>query len=152
MIGNLDDLKFEGGYPTVETIQKLYDQLDLQRAAQAYLDAAADLAEIESSLPDIQVTEQSFQAKQDAEAGLQRQVGAARQELHILTELKARKISLREEKEQLNAEIARLKVLERAFSKDGVPAMLIEQALPELERRSQPHSQPAFQLQHERDL
>jgi len=38
MIGNLDDLKFEGGYPTVETIQKLYDQLDLQRAAQAYLD------------------------------------------------------------------------------------------------------------------
>ena len=38
MIGNLDDLKFEGGYPTAETIQKLYDQLDLQRAAQAYLD------------------------------------------------------------------------------------------------------------------
>jgi hypothetical protein len=38
MIGNLDELKFEGGYPTAETIQKLYDQLDLQRAAQAYLD------------------------------------------------------------------------------------------------------------------
>jgi len=35
---NLNDLKYEGGYPTVETIQKLYDQLDLQRAAQAYLD------------------------------------------------------------------------------------------------------------------
>ncbi len=38
MIGNLDDLKFEGGYPTAETIQKLYDQLDRQRAGQAYLD------------------------------------------------------------------------------------------------------------------
>ena len=38
MIGNLDELKFEGGYPAAETIQKLYDQLDLQRAAQAYLD------------------------------------------------------------------------------------------------------------------
>ena len=38
MISNLDELKFEGGYPTAETIQKLYDQLDLQRAAQAYLD------------------------------------------------------------------------------------------------------------------
>ena len=38
MISNLDDLKYEGGYPTVETIQKLYDQLDVQRAAQAYLD------------------------------------------------------------------------------------------------------------------
>ncbi|HNW95227.1 MAG TPA: SMC family ATPase [Anaerolineaceae bacterium] len=117
-----------------ETLEK--QEEDLQRAAQERSKAAADLAEIESSLPDIQVTEQSFQAKQDAEAGLQRQVGAARQELHILTELKARKISLREEKEQLNAEIARLKVLERAFSKDGVPAMLIEQALPELEEEA----------------
>jgi hypothetical protein len=38
MISNLDHLEYEGGYPTVETIQKLYDQLDLQRAAQAYLD------------------------------------------------------------------------------------------------------------------
>ena len=38
MISNLDDLKYEGGYPTVESIQKLYDQLDVQRAAQAYLD------------------------------------------------------------------------------------------------------------------
>lgn len=38
MIGNLDDLKFEGGYPTAETVRQLYDQLDLQRAAQAYLD------------------------------------------------------------------------------------------------------------------
>ena len=38
MISNLDDLKYEGGYPTVETIQKLYDQLDVQRTAQAYLD------------------------------------------------------------------------------------------------------------------
>jgi hypothetical protein len=38
MINSLDELKYEGGYPTVETIQKLDDQLDVQRAAQAYLD------------------------------------------------------------------------------------------------------------------
>ena len=38
MINNLDELTFEGGYPTQETIQKVYDQLDVQRAAQAYLD------------------------------------------------------------------------------------------------------------------
>ena len=38
MISNLDELRYEGGYPTAGTIQKLYDQLDLQRAAQAYLD------------------------------------------------------------------------------------------------------------------
>jgi len=38
MINNLAELKFLGGYPTGETLQKLYDQLDLQRATQAYLD------------------------------------------------------------------------------------------------------------------
>jgi hypothetical protein len=38
MISNLDELRYEGGYPTAGSIQKLYDQLDRQRAAQAYLD------------------------------------------------------------------------------------------------------------------
>lgn len=38
MITSLDELKYEGGYPTSETLQKLYDQLDLQRATQAYLE------------------------------------------------------------------------------------------------------------------
>ncbi len=30
-------LEFEGGYPTDETVRKLYDELDFQRAVQAYL-------------------------------------------------------------------------------------------------------------------
>ncbi len=30
-------LEFEGGYPTAETVQKLYNELDFQRAVQAYL-------------------------------------------------------------------------------------------------------------------
>jgi hypothetical protein len=38
MMTSLDELKYEGGYPTAETIQKLYDQLAVQRASQAYLD------------------------------------------------------------------------------------------------------------------
>ena len=38
MITSLDELEYAGGYPTADTIQKLYDQLDLQRASQAYLD------------------------------------------------------------------------------------------------------------------
>ncbi|WP_202312284.1 DUF1254 domain-containing protein [Mesorhizobium sp. L-8-10] len=31
------ELKFENGYPTQETVQKLYDEMDFQRASQAYL-------------------------------------------------------------------------------------------------------------------
>ena len=38
MITSVDELQYKGGYPTAGTIRKLYDQLDLQRAAQAYLD------------------------------------------------------------------------------------------------------------------
>ncbi len=30
-------LDFEGGYPTSETVAKLYDELDFQRAVQTYL-------------------------------------------------------------------------------------------------------------------
>ena len=30
-------LEFQSGYPTDETVQKLYDELDFQRAVQAYL-------------------------------------------------------------------------------------------------------------------
>lgn len=31
------ELKYENGYPTQETSQKLYDEMDLQRASQAYM-------------------------------------------------------------------------------------------------------------------
>ena len=37
------------------------------------------------------------------------------------------------EKSSLTNQIAQLKILERAFGKDGIPALLIEQALPEIE-------------------
>jgi hypothetical protein len=30
-------LSFESGYPSKETVQKLYDEMDFQRASQAYL-------------------------------------------------------------------------------------------------------------------
>jgi len=118
----------------VELRENLEKQTEEARnAALERSKAAEDLAEIERSLPDIQITDQAVQEKREAEAGLQRKVGAARQELHVLAELKARKVGLREDMEAVNLEIARLKTLERGFSKDGVPAMLIEQALPELE-------------------
>lgn len=33
----IGELKFESGYPTRETVRKLYDEMDFQRAAQAYI-------------------------------------------------------------------------------------------------------------------
>lgn len=60
MIASLEELKFEGDYPTAETIQKLYDQLDLQRTAQAYLDfmpAASMQALLDSHTRDFDISE-----------------------------------------------------------------------------------------------
>jgi hypothetical protein len=34
---SIGELEFEAGYPTQETVEKLYDELDFQRAVQAYL-------------------------------------------------------------------------------------------------------------------
>jgi len=54
----------------------------------------------------------------------------------VLKDLRIRKKSLGVEREDLAVMIGHLKTLERAFGKDGVPALLIEQALPEIESRA----------------
>jgi exonuclease SbcC len=61
------------------------------------------------------------------------QVGAARQQVEVLKALKARHKDLNQRRAAITMQITRFKQLERAFSKDGVPALLIEQALPEIE-------------------
>ena len=46
------------------------------------------------------------------------------------------------------AQVSQYKQLERAFGKDGVPALLIEQALPEIESQGQRHPGPAERREH----
>jgi hypothetical protein len=51
----LDEYEFVGGYPTEATIQKVYDQLDIQRATQVYVDfmpLASQNSIFESSIED----------------------------------------------------------------------------------------------------
>jgi hypothetical protein len=51
----LDEYEFVGGYPTEATIQKVYDQLDIQRATQVYIDfmpLASQNSIFESSIED----------------------------------------------------------------------------------------------------
>ena len=38
------ELEFPGGYPTDDTVQKVYDELDLQRTTQLYLDMYPNLS------------------------------------------------------------------------------------------------------------
>ncbi|MBN2258782.1 MAG: hypothetical protein JW704_13355 [Anaerolineaceae bacterium] len=50
--------------------------------------------------------------------------------------LRLRLNTLQEARETSTGKIAELRILERAFGKDGVPALLIEQALPDIEAQA----------------
>ncbi len=124
--------------PIEREIDGLESQLKNQELAvdtlsTAYQEAVADYAADETELPDLAVAEASLHDIQEQENRLRMEVGGAQQKVNVLSALKERKSNFQEERESLTQLIADLKQLERAFGKDGVPALLIEQALPEIE-------------------
>ena len=64
------------------------------------------------------------------------ELGGAHQSIFSLEEKRNRKTELEQERESLASEIDRLKMLEEAFSQNGIPALLIEQAIPEIEEQA----------------
>ncbi len=106
---------------------------EIQELTKAHDKAAAKLAASEADLPELAEAESSLHDIQEQENRLRLEVGAARQKVAVLDTLKERKEGLVEEREGMTQRIADLKQLERAFGKDGIPALLIEQALPEIE-------------------
>jgi exonuclease SbcC len=63
-------------------------------------------------------------------------VGSASQKVLVLEDLKTRKKELSAQREEQAKLVGQYKQLERAFGKDGVPALLIEQALPQIESKA----------------
>ncbi len=109
-------------------------ELAQQRQDQAA--AAALLAQAQAQAPDIGAAERQLFALQEQENRLRLEVGAARQKVEVLQDLKARRSELAAAQEDLARQVGRLRQLERAFGKDGVPALLIEQALPQIEQKA----------------
>jgi len=104
-------------------------QKNLDEALQKY-------ATEKAGLPDINQQEREFKVLQEDENALRLQVGAARQKVDVLADLKARKAELEVRTRETRIQIGRYQRLEKACGKDGVPALLIEQALPELENQA----------------
>jgi DNA repair protein SbcC/Rad50 len=117
-----------------EQLTTYQSEAEVQQAE--YLKASAGLAEAEAQAPNLLQLEQDLFSSQERENQLRMDVGAARQKVEVLADLKTRRRSLEAEQAQLNHQIARYKQLERAFGRDGVPALLIEQALPQIEDRA----------------
>jgi DNA repair protein SbcC/Rad50 len=115
-------------------IEKRQEEVQLQQVEHA--EAATALAVSEAQAPDFEAAEQSLFDLQEQENILNQEVGAARQKVTVLDDLRKRKKAFAVEREEISLLTGRYKTLERAFGKDGVPALLIEQALPEIEMKA----------------
>ena len=67
---------------------------------------------------------------------LRLQVGGAKQAVDVLKVLRKRKVNIENEINEDSFQISRLKMLEVAFGKNGIPALLIEQSLPQIEAQA----------------
>ncbi len=101
-----------------------------------YQTAKTNLESAEALSPDLNKVERELFGLREDENRTRDQVGAARQKVDVLATLRARKKDYDGQREELNQQIVRHKTLERAFGKDGVPALLIEQALPQIEQKA----------------
>ena len=98
--------------------------------------AEKDYAEKTAGIPEIGQAELAFRQLIEEENSLRDEVAAARQKVEVLDTLRRKKADLDKERESTGRLIGQYKQLERAFGKDGVPALLIEQALPEIENEA----------------
>jgi len=124
--------------PVRETLAELVEQLRQQELQVAELRAqheaaAAALAEMEQGAGDAVAEEQKLFDLREQEIEAARRMGAVEQALAVLESQRQRKSVLQEEREALIQLIRRLDVLEKSCGRDGVQALLIEQALPEIE-------------------
>jgi exonuclease SbcC len=111
-------------------------QLEVSQQQKDYDEAATRLAAAEASAPDVDAAESLLHELLEQENSQRMEVGAAQQKVSVLKDLKARLKELTLQREEQAKLVSQYKLLDRAFGKDGVPALLIEQALPEIETRA----------------
>jgi exonuclease SbcC len=82
---------------------------------------------------DIEEIEAEYQEAQDKADELLKQIGYAKSLVDSLEEMMSKKSIEEKKREDVIYKISQLKILEKAFGKDGIPTLLIEQALPDIE-------------------
>ena len=90
----------------------------------------------ETSLWDVGTLEEEVVQCRERENQLILALGAARQKVEVLKDLEKRKATFAKNYDLIAHQVSLLNMLDRAFGKDGIPALLIEQALPEIEQRA----------------
>jgi exonuclease SbcC len=101
-----------------------------------YADASFTLANAESQSPNLEAAERERFKLREEENKVRSELGGAQQRVDILDTQRARKADFEKERVVLQERIIQHKSLEQAFGKNGVPALLIEQALPQIEEKA----------------
>ena len=127
--------------PLNREIKELKDRLtEVQKAQQSQETALKEtrqrLEELRVNAPNTREAELALLDLKEKENILQREAGAAQQKVAVLEGQKERKTELENQREILSRRVKGYRQLEEAFGKDGVPALLIEQALPQIETRA----------------
>lgn len=112
------------------------DKTDLKKQTSELDRSRQALETAEGKAPDTQLVENNLLELKEKENILQRQVGAAQQKVSVLEKQKLRKNEREVERQEISNQVKQYKQLESAFGKDGVPALLIEQALPNIESKA----------------
>jgi exonuclease SbcC len=101
-----------------------------------YQSAKRSLEEADAQSPNLDEAERELFRLREEENRARGELGGAQQRVDILKTQRVRKADFEKERGELQKKIAQHKTLERAFGKDGVPALLIEQALPQIESKA----------------
>lgn len=111
-------------------------QSELGALEKSVLDSENDYLDKVNNQPDLQEAENEYNRSIENENSLREETFAARQKVLVLDSLRVKRLDLEKERESVSILIGQHKQLERAFGKDGVPALLIEQALPDIENEA----------------
>jgi exonuclease SbcC len=118
------------------TEQQTATHNELLSLEKSTLEAEKEFAEKTTGMPDIAKAELEYRQIIEEENKLRDETTAARQKVEVLDSLRRKKADFDKERDTTGRTIGQYKQLERAFGKDGVPALLIEQALPEIENEA----------------
>ena len=108
-------------------------QKRLQEQEAAYREAQQRLQEMENETPDLNRLRQRVLHLREEESQLLTQQGALEQRLQLLQRYRQDIQALETRLADMRQQVVYLRALEEAFGRNGVPALLIEQALPQLE-------------------
>ena len=113
-----------------------HQNLEIARLEADYNLARSNLETTQTLVPDLDSAERELFNLREEENRARSELGGAQQRVDILKTQRVRRADFERERGEFQKQIVQHKTLERAFGKDGVPALLIEQSLPLIEEKA----------------